>query len=77
MRFKEVKGISPRDAIINRRLDALRKLLRSSDDAIATVCKKCGFGSENHPKKLFRQRFGTTMRNYRSSFSKPSTPAHR
>ena len=69
MRFKEVKGISPQEAIITRRLDVLRKLLRTSDDSIATVCRKCGFGSENHPKKLFRQRFGTTMRDYRSSFS--------
>ena len=67
MRFKEVKGISPRDAIINRRLDALRKLLRSSDDAIASVCRKCGFGSDNHPKKLFRQRFGMSMRDFRKS----------
>ena len=76
MRFKEVKGISPQEAIITRRLDVLRKLLRTSDDSIATICRKCGFGSDNHPKKLFRQRFGTTMRDYRSSFSKPSTPAH-
>ena len=76
MRFKEVKGISPQEAIITRRLDVLRKLLKTSDDSIATVCRKCGFGSENHPKKLFRQRFGTTMRDYRSSFLKPSAPAH-
>ena len=65
MRFKEVKGISPRDAIINRRLDVLRKMLKTSDDSIATICHKCGFGSENHPKKLFRQRFGITMSAYR------------
>ena len=65
MRFKEVKGISPRDAIINRRLDVLRKLLKASDDSIAAICRKCGFGSENHPKKLFRQRFGITMSAYR------------
>ena len=66
MRFKEVKCISPRDAIINRRLDVLRKMLKTSDDSIATICHKCGFGSENHPKKLFRQRFGTTMRALRA-----------
>lgn len=69
MRFREVKGISPRDAIINRRLDALRRLLKASDDSIAAICRKCGFGSENHPKKLFRQRFGTTMRAYRAKNS--------
>ena len=66
MRFSEIKGISPRDAIINRRLDALRKLLKTSDDSIAAICRKCGFGSDNHPKKLFRQRFGMTMRDYRA-----------
>ena len=52
IRFREVKGQSPREAIINRRLDALRKLLKTSDDSIAAICRKCGFGSENHPKKL-------------------------
>ena len=66
MRFREVKGISPRDAIINRRLDALRKILKTSDESIAAICRKCGFGSDNHPKKLFRQRYGTTMRAYRA-----------
>ena len=65
MRFREVKGISPRDAILNRRLDVLRKLLRTSDDSIAAICRKCGFGSENHPKKLFRQRFGMSMSEWR------------
>ena len=65
MRFKEVKGISPRDAIINRRLDVLRKLLKASDDSIAAICRKCGFGSDNHPKKLFRQRFGMSMSEWR------------
>ena len=65
MRFRAVKGISPRDAIINRRLDALRKLLKNSDDSIAAICRRCGFGSDNHPKKLFRQRFGITMSDYR------------
>jgi LacI family transcriptional regulator len=66
MRFKEVKKISPRDAIINNRLDTLRKLLKTSDDSIAAICRKCGFGSENHPKKLFRQRFGITMSDWRA-----------
>ena len=66
MRFREVKDMSPKDAIINRRLAALKKSLKYSDDPIAAVCAHCGFGSENHPKKLFRQRFGMTMRDYRN-----------
>ena len=31
------------------------------------MCKKCGFGSENHPKKLFRERYNMTMRDYRAA----------
>ena len=67
MRFKEILGVSPKEAITARRLEALRKLLRSSGDPISVVCRKCGFGSANHPKKLFRQRYGTTMRAWRQA----------
>ena len=67
MRFKEIRGLSPKEAITARRLEALRKLLRSSSDPISVVCRKCGFGSDNHPKKLFRQRYGTTMRAWRQA----------
>ncbi len=67
MRFKEIRGLSPKEAITARRLEALRKLLRSSSDPISVVCRKCGFGSANHPKKLFRQRYGTTMRAWRQA----------
>ena len=67
MRFKEIRGLSPKEAITARRLEALCKLLRSSSDPISVVCRKCGFGSDNHPKKLFRQRYGTTMRAWRQA----------
>jgi len=63
--FKSVKGIPPREALVEARLAALKKALRNSDLPIAAVCRKCGFGSENHPKKLFRARFGMTMRDFR------------
>ena len=72
MRFKEILGVSPKEAITARRLEALRKLLRSSGDPISVVCRKCGFGSANHPKKLFRQRYGTTMRAWRQAQDRTS-----
>jgi len=65
MRFREIRRTSPLEAIIVRKLEALRKELASSDLPISIVCKRCGFGSENHPKKLFRKRYGMTMRDFR------------
>lgn len=67
LRFQEIKKFSPLDAIINRKLTALRKELATTDLPIALVCKRCGFGSENHPKKLFRERYDMTMRDYRAA----------
>lgn len=67
LRFREQGDATPGQAIIERRLDALRKLLKSSDMPISHICQRCGFGSENHPKKLFRQRYGMTMRDFRNS----------
>lgn len=66
LRFREMRKPSPINAIIERRLAALKKELVTSDLPISVVCRRCGFGSENHPKKLFRERYGMTMRDYRS-----------
>jgi LacI family transcriptional regulator len=65
MRFREQKKRSPKELIIMRRLETLKTMLQSTDIPIAEACSRCGFGSENHPKKLFLQRFGTTMREWR------------
>lgn len=66
LRFHEIKKFSPLDAIIERKLAVLKKELATSDAAISAVCRRCGFGSENHPKKLFRERFNMTMRDFRA-----------
>lgn len=66
LRFRQVRKTTPQDVIIENRLAALRKALVQDNLPIAVVCKRCGFGSENHPKKLFRKRFGMTMQDYRA-----------
>ena len=69
LRFKEQKRASPKEAITAHKIEILKDLLRRTDIPIADACARSGFGSENHPKKLFRQRFGTTMREYRAQNS--------
>ena len=75
LRFREIRNSTPIDAIIERKLTVLRKELATTDQPISIICKQCGFGSENHPKKLFRERYKMTMRDYRSQARTPPSKA--
>ena len=66
IRFREVRKESILDTIRNTRLDITKSELLSDTDSIARICERCGWQSENAPKKLFKRRFGMTMRDYRS-----------
>lgn len=63
--FRRELDTTVHEAIIERRLELLKKELAESEDTILQITERCGFGSENHPKKLFRQRFGVTMDSWR------------
>lgn len=73
LRFHESAGISILTAILNRRLDATKSALKSSDDPISIVCEQCGWKSENYPKRLFKRRFGMTMNTFRKQNTPPRT----
>ena len=66
IRFREVRKETILDTIRNMRLDTTKDELAIASDPIARVCERCGWQSENAPKKLFKRRFGMTMRDYRS-----------
>lgn len=63
--FREVLGKSMLETIHDVRLDQTRKALVESNDPISEICVKCGWRSENNPKRLFKAKFGVTMREYR------------
>lgn len=67
LRFRQFAGQTVNHALTEARLAALKRELATSSDPISRICEHCGFGSENHPKKLFRQRFGVSMRAWRSA----------
>lgn len=82
LRFSESAGETILSAILRQRLADTKKELLASDDPIAAVCERCGWKSENHPKKLFARHFGVSMREFRNSqqaahFSVPSKRAFR
>ena len=80
LRFRELRSRTVLNALQERRLREVRRLLRETDDSIETICGAAGFGDASGLRRLFRQRFGCSMREWRkrnafgtrSSFVPPS-----
>ena len=67
LRFREITGRTILETIHDSRFAATKRALLTSDNSIADICEHCGWKSENGPKKLFRKKFGISMRDYRKS----------
>ena len=66
LRFREVTGTSILEAILNRRLAEVRRMLRATDMRISEIAVRCGYRDANYLKNLFRKRFGLSMREFRA-----------
>jgi len=66
LRFKQIAGISVSTAIREQQLAAVCNRLTTTEDPIDRITELCGFSNVNYLKSLFKQRFGTTMRDYRA-----------
>ena len=65
LRFRQVRKESVMDAILNLRLEAVRHQLRTTNRTILAIGTDCGFGNADYLKRLFKKRFGLSMREYR------------
>lgn len=65
LRFRQVMGESMLSMILRLRLDAAAKMLKETDLGVAQVAAACGFGDADHARRLFRRRFGVSMRAWR------------
>ena len=72
LRFREATGHSILDEILHVRLEKACLLLAGTETSIAAIAALCGFGSENSLLKLFRSRFGVSMRQWRRLHALPS-----
>jgi AraC-like DNA-binding protein len=70
-RFREVVGKSPADAIRDRKLDEVRRLLTTSDLPLTMVSDLAGFSSAMVLAQIFRTVEGITMRDYRKKHQEP------
>lgn len=69
-RFQEVVGKSPAEAIRDRKLDEVRRLLNSTDLPLTMVSDLCGFSSSKVLARVFHTVEGVTPRDYRKGSKK-------
>ena len=63
--FKQAMGISPHQYINQQRIDRARRLLKQTERSLVDISMDCGFASQSHFNKVFRQYVNTTPKKYR------------
>ena len=63
-RFQQFSGETINEAITRHKLDAVKKLLATTDRPIKVISESCEYTDLAYLKTLFRRRFGCTMRDW-------------
>ena len=66
LRFQQFSGESINEVITQCKLEAVKKLLATTNRPIKTVSEACGYADLAYLKTLFKRRFGCTMRDWRA-----------
>jgi len=66
MRFRQIAGKSILEDILDVRLSEVKRLLGETDRRIGQIGHDCGFNDPDNLTRLFRKRFGMSMREYRN-----------
>lgn len=64
--FKQSIGIAPYQYLIQQRVERAKQLLKQTDRSIVDIAFICGFNSQSHLTKQFRQLTGMTPKAYRT-----------
>ena len=67
LRFRQLRRESVMDTILSTRLAAVRRLLETTDRKIHDIGVECGFRNADYLKRLFKSRFGMSMREWRTT----------
>jgi LacI family transcriptional regulator len=65
LRFREICRHSLLEEIQAVRLERVERLLKETDLPLTEVCTRCGYQTDVHLRRLFKRRFGCSMRVYR------------
>lgn len=63
--FRASLGVSPHDWLARRRVEQAKRLLRDGDDPIVQIAAACGFSSQSHLSRAFKDGTGQTPAAYR------------
>lgn len=74
-RFSDDVGIPPAQFVAAIRVDAARHQLERSDDTVAAIARRCGFGSAETLRRTLQRHLGVSPEAYRSRFSHTQSPA--
>lgn len=65
LRFRQLQGQSILEAITERRLNEVKRLLRATREPVDAIAVRCGYANPNYLKNLFKKKFAMTMREFR------------
>ena len=66
--FAREVGTTPADYVERVRVEAARRLLETTAEPVATVARRCGYGSPDTFQRAFTRQLGVTPRDYRRRF---------
>ncbi|MEG0961753.1 MAG: AraC family transcriptional regulator [Lachnospiraceae bacterium] len=66
--FRDYKGISPINYLIERRIQEAAYLLETSDYSIGRIAHAVGFSSQSYFSQVFRKEKGLSPKKYRNTF---------
>lgn len=69
LRFRELQGRTILDAIMERRLDEVKRLLATTREKMDAIAEVCGYRNPTYLKYLFKKRYGITMRDFRNLYN--------
>ena len=67
--YRATFGMTPARAIEKMRVEAVQRLLESTDLPIKRIAARCGFGAEETMRRSFQRQLGATPQDYRHRFS--------
>ena len=71
LRYRQIKGLSVREAIVRTRVRRAKHLLAYSGHSIGTICRMCGYRTESYLGKVFLRHEGVSMGDYRARRGAP------
>ena len=74
-RFADEVGVTPARYVAAARVEAARRELEDTDDTVAAIAARVGFGTSESMRRTFLRHLGTPPDDYRRRFTR--RPHHR